>query len=251
MAARHFDAFVRGAPRPSPPYTIGAELAQTLVPISPLPTARPSRTNTPVGIQNPSYAQVAKQPVRENQSVPKESGRITKPLTKPTVADNHLFVRLSEGHSARSISGYALADRLRRHLGDTGKHIKEVLPVKSGLAICPVPGPESARALELLNLRISTFFDENIQVEKATQWQTVRIMDVPRSITVAGENNVPTRIIISEKHMVQVLAETTGATPTMAFQTASSAAAPHDPTASWLAKFSSETTPNLNKLRLF
>ena len=252
VATRHFDAYIRGSPRPPPPYSRPSETATSSLlpptpPISTPPTRASTPSNTPTNNEKASYARALKQPA------PKPSKRPTSTTQKETpkkaTPDDRLFVRLPEEHPARTTSCYALAKTLRREIGIAGKYIKELHPTKTGIAVCPTQ--DAGQALEALIPKIASWFGENITIEKAIEWQTIRVTHVPRSITVLGDGNAPTRTNIVQEHIRDALTEVTGTTPVQAHETASSAANPHEPTATWLAKFPNEASLNLRKLRLF
>jgi hypothetical protein len=264
VAQRHFESYIRGSPRPPAPYMVNIDTPKTPPDSAPsLPSKPPSRSRSqsrsrshslPTS-QPSSYAQAAAKPPTYPATTPPTasassvlSQRVQK--KKPLPPDSRLFVRLPANHQARPFPGYAILTKLRVSLGDAGHYLREVQTVKTGFALCPTSSSDLP-ALEACIPAITSFFGKDSHVEKAPNWMSYRITNVPRSITVIGDHAEITTSLITPEILLSALAEATRATPAAASQTASSAASPHDYSSSWIVRFPSDISSLPRSLLLF
>ena len=262
VAQRHFESYIRGSPRPPAPYMINIDTPKTPPDSAPsLPSQPPSqpqsrsRSQSIPTSQPSSYAQAAAippaLPTTTPPIAPASSVLSQRAQQKKTpTPDSRLFVRLPATHQARPFPGYTILTQLRVSLGDAGHYLKEVQTVKSGFALCPI-SPTDLPALEACIPAITNFFGNDSRVEKASNWTSYRITNVPRSITVINDHAEATTSPITPEILLTALAEATGSTPAAASQTASSIASPHDYSSSWIARYPSDTPPLPRSLLLF
>lgn len=262
VAQRHFESYIRGSPRPPAPYMINIDTPKTPPYSAPsLPSQPPTRSRSQSGSrsqsqsssQPSSYAQAAARPhpaetppTATTSSV--HSQRVQQKKFSPP--DSRLFVRLPATHQARPFPGYAILTQLRASLGDAGCYLREVQAVKTGFALCP-SSPSDLPALEACIPAITSFFGKDSHVEKASNWTSYRITNVPRSITVISDLAEVTTSPITPEILLTAIAEAIGATPAAASQTTSSIANPHDYSSSWIVRFPNDIPSLPRSLLLF
>jgi hypothetical protein len=130
------------------------------------------------------------------------------------------------------------------------KHLKEVQATKSGFALCPTSSAALAD-LESQIPAISNFFGPGSFVEKAPNWASYRIFDIPRNIVTIDDNNNITQSIVSPDMLCSALAEATGTPPAAATLTAPSLAYPHNYSTTWIVRLPNGSPPLPRSLLLF
>lgn len=254
VAQRHFEAYIRGNPRPATPYTIDPNTpASPPESVPELPARTPTRSrsgsrSTPSLLHSPptTYAMAAACPPSilktssSNTTSARPKPRQPKQAYKP---DTRLFVRLPAGHQARLLSSYTILSKLRSSLGENSKFIKEVQITETGFALQPasIGLPPN---LDSLFTGITNFFGEGCLVEKANNWLSYRISSVPRNITTLDGLGQLIQDPVSPQLITSALAEATGVAPVAAAQTKTSLDTPHSYSTDWIVRFP-ENTPRL------
>jgi hypothetical protein len=251
VAQRHFDAFICGisAPMAIENTSQPATAQHARLPQRPVPSAAP-------GLAQSTYASAVTQPAPIVTAAPRAS-RLPKqdagpkPGPKRPGPDNRLFVRLPESHKARNMEAYAIYSSLRAKLGSNGSALREVQPIKTGLALCP----SSLEALGVLEAQIETiraFFVE-CHVERSSHWVSYRVTNVPRLIGQISEANEYTLVPVDSKTMILAVSESTGLTPIAATETTYSISNPNLASGSWFVNFPEGTNTSLvpRQIRLF
>ncbi|POS85314.1 hypothetical protein EPUL_003327, partial [Erysiphe pulchra] len=98
----------------------------------------------------PTYAQVANinNKVTSQNAAPDNNGPHSTKVFK-SGTDDRLFLRLSESDPLRELSRYALQTHLKAKLGSDDQLLSNILPTKTGFALCPSKGNSSALANKL------------------------------------------------------------------------------------------------------
>ncbi|POS81908.1 hypothetical protein EPUL_006380, partial [Erysiphe pulchra] len=172
IASKHFESYIQGAPASNPRTT------------SPLvnPITHDVEQN-PTPIQ--SYANVLKRNTHPTPTTGKNITRIScQHHTSKQQTDDRLFLRLPMDSPLRAHSGYALQTILKSKLGSDGDLISNILPTKTGFALCPSKGKTDALKEKILS--VNSFGDARI--EKASPWTSYRISNVPRSYGAINED---------------------------------------------------------------
>lgn len=249
VTKRHFDAYIRGNPRPPAPYTVDPNTPATPPESVPeLPASTPSRgrsrsRSTPTHSPPTTYARAAAclPSILKTSSTKPASLKLRSGPKQATRPDNRLFVRLPAGHQARLLSSYIILSQLRSSLGEEGKQIKEVQAIRTGFALQP---SSTETNTESLFPAITKFFGPDSYIEKANNWQSYRISSIPRSITTFDGLGQLCQEEISPRLMLTALAEATATTPAAAIQTKSSLSTPYSYATDWIVRFP-ENTPLL------
>ena len=173
VASKHFEAYVRGIPAPQNKslkncHTKTSSKDSNFVksPTQRSPEAVKSSSNkTPIGGKNND--QNTKRPQQ-----PKE------------LSDDRLFLRLSNDNPLRAYSGFALLTYIKSKLGQDKELIKDVLPTKTGFALCPSKGNMKALEEKFFAGKICA----DVPIDKASSWTSYRISNVPRKFGTIDNN---------------------------------------------------------------
>lgn len=256
VAKRHFDAYIRGNPRPPTPYTVDPNTPVTPPDSVPeLPTSTPSRGRSRTrSISSPrlyspptTYAQAVAAP---SSILKSHAGTRSTNKKKEPPKDNRIFVRLPHTHQARQIPGFTMLAALRQKLPDIAQYVQEIQPIKSGFALRPTT-PEGRAALEACIPTLTEFYGEDCLVEKAVIYTSYRISNVPRRIAVLNEDNNLEQVDITAEMLSTAIKEASGMAPAATTQTPASAAAPQDYSSSWITRLPSNSPKLARSIILF
>ena len=261
VARRHIDAHIRGSQRPPRPYeaarndtatppTPGPPPAVPTAPrgqfSQPAPTGKaPSRPSpTP---RTPSFADIATSPAPTNTSKPSTSATAATPKVKAPgngKADTRVFVRLPQTHKARNWKGYTILATLKEHFKDLAALIREVQPTKTGFALTPSKVLDPA-AFESVATLAKQFFGDTCTIEKAQNWISYRLQNVPRTIGRISPDHVLLTDPVDASSLAIAIVEATGLTPVSITQTKASESNDDIFPTSWFVNFPESSKASL------
>lgn len=146
--------------------------------------------------------------------------------------DDRLFLRLSNDNPLRTYSGFALLAYIKTKLSSDKELIKDVLPTKTGFALCPSKGSMKALEEKISAGKICA----EVPIEKASPWTSYRISNVPRKFGTIDDNFQHILAPVTSESISEAIISAAGVRPVSITPSKDNAEFPDSPSTTWIVR---------------